>query len=179
VSRLEIFFQKGRRHHQRLARIVEPGRVRGIDRELARGLDIDAGEIANGIVVFRIAQPPRKHDARIAGVPLHLPLAQIGEPGNDFTPLLRRRPRLRLLGRHLLGLEPVNQQIQMGDVLRHRRFGRINAQVELRIRRSRAMAFEAMLLQKRFDRAGKAVLRLSRSAFGLESAAIDRRRNQE
>ena len=68
ARRLQVFVQQRRRHRERFAGVVEARRVGGIDGELARRAEVDAGEIADGVVVLRVAQPPRQDDARIAGV---------------------------------------------------------------------------------------------------------------
>ena len=61
TSRLQILLQQRRRHGERFARIVETRRIGRIHRKLPRGPHVYAGEIANRVVVFGIAQAPRQH----------------------------------------------------------------------------------------------------------------------
>ena len=77
-----------------------PGR-----REIARGADIDAGEVADRIVVFGIAQAPGEHNA---GRPafrsaMRFPLG--ANPGDDSLPLARCGLTAGVVGRHFAGLE--------------------------------------------------------------------------
>ena len=63
---LQVLGEQRRRHRQRLARVVESGLIGGIDREFRCRPDIDAGEIANRVVVFGVAESPRQHHAWVA-----------------------------------------------------------------------------------------------------------------
>ena len=67
--RRQVLLHQGRRHRQRFARVVEPGLVGGIDRELARGPDVDPRQVADRVVELGVAQPPRQDGAGIAGIP--------------------------------------------------------------------------------------------------------------
>src|SRR5437868_13680122 len=68
MSCLEVFVQQRRRHVQRLARIIETGGVGGVHRELPRRLDVHANQVADRVVVFGVAEPPRQYRSWIAGV---------------------------------------------------------------------------------------------------------------
>ena len=100
---LQILRQQRRRHRERLARIVEARLVRRIDGELARGLQILAGEIANGVVVLGVAQSPRQHKAGIAGVAPRFGLPHRVDPGDHGLALFGSRLRRRRRRRHLPG----------------------------------------------------------------------------
>ena len=52
ARRLQILFHQLRRHDQRFARVVEARRISGVDRKFARRPQIEAREIANGVIVF-------------------------------------------------------------------------------------------------------------------------------
>ena len=68
VRGLEVLVDQGGRHGERFAGVVEAGLIGGVDGELAGGLDIDAGEVANCVVVFGVAEAAGEDGAGIAGV---------------------------------------------------------------------------------------------------------------
>ena len=104
--RRQILLQQRRRHRQRLARVVEAGLVGRIDGELSRRPDIDAGQVADGVVVLGVAQPAGQHRAGIARVAPGLVFAQRANPLDDRVPLGGRRlPR-----RVLRGISPASSR---------------------------------------------------------------------
>ncbi len=98
---LQVLVQQRRRHGERFAGVVEAGGIGRIHRKLARGLHVLAGEVADGVVVFGVAQAARQHQSRIAGVLAHLFRAHGLNPVDHLLARLRGRLRHRL-GRHLL-----------------------------------------------------------------------------
>ena len=66
ARRLQILVQQRGGHGQRLAGIIEARRIGRIDRKLARRAHIRARQVADGVVVFGVAQAARQHGARIA-----------------------------------------------------------------------------------------------------------------
>ena len=86
--RLQVLGQERRRHRQRLAGVVEPRLVGGIDGKLARRTHVDAGQIADRVVVFRIAQPACEDNARIAVVFARLGRPRRLDPVDDLLPRL-------------------------------------------------------------------------------------------
>ena len=138
---LQVFLQQRRRHRQRLAGVVEAGRVGGIDRELARGPDVDAGQVANRVVVFGVAQPPGQHDAGIAGIAC-APRAWRTSSIHAITHVGAPRARLpRLRRRHLLRPRASRAPAPSArDRARHRPMRRVRPQIELRRRRGAAVA---------------------------------------
>ena len=87
--RLQVLLQQGRRHRQRFRRVVEAGLVGGVDGELPRRADVDARQVADGVVVLGVAQPTRQDRAGIARVSLRLVLAERLDPVDDPS---RARP---------------------------------------------------------------------------------------
>jgi hypothetical protein len=65
---LQVLIEQRGRHGERFAGIVEALGIGGVDGKFARGLDIDAGEIADGVVVLGVTQAARQHDPGVAGV---------------------------------------------------------------------------------------------------------------
>jgi hypothetical protein len=63
--------------------LSKPASLAGSTRKLARRADIDAGQIANRIVEFRIAQTAGKDNARVARVPLGFELLGILDPSDN------------------------------------------------------------------------------------------------
>jgi hypothetical protein len=103
--RQKVLVQERRRHRQRLAGVVEPGLIGRIHGELPGRTHVDARQVADRVVVFGIAEPPRQHHARVAVV-----LACFAGPGR-LNPVDHALPRrigwlLRLPRRHLPGGEP-------------------------------------------------------------------------
>ena len=103
--RLQVLLHQGRRHRQRFRRVVEAGLVGGVDGELPRRPDVDARQVADGVVVLGVAQPPRQDPAGIARVPLRLVLAERLDPVDDIPAQLGLRMPLRLRRRHRSALE--------------------------------------------------------------------------
>lgn len=65
---LQIFFHQRGRHCERLAGVVEASLIRRVDRKFLRRSNIDTGQVANGVVVFCVAQPAGQYRTWITGV---------------------------------------------------------------------------------------------------------------
>ncbi len=131
VGGLQVLVQQGGRHGQGLARIVESGGVGRVDGEFARGPDIHPGEVADRVVVFRVAQPARQHDAGIPGIAPDLPVADRLKPVDCLSTALERGLQLRFGRRHLARFESLEHQAHVSNdpsqrpPSRNRRRGRV------------------------------------------------------
>ncbi len=143
--RREVLLQEGRRHGERFARVVEAGLVRRIDGKLPRRPNIDSGEIANRVVELRIAQPPRQHGPRIAGMTPRFAIAQRANPRDDRAALGRLGLVRRLFRRHLLRHEPFEHRFPLRDAAP----GEVAAQIERRLRFLAAVARNAIAVDER------------------------------
>ena len=79
---LQVFLHQRGRHRERLGRVVEPRLVGRVDRKLLGRPQVHAGQVANRVIVFGVAQPPRGYAARVARVPRRLELADCPDPGD-------------------------------------------------------------------------------------------------
>ncbi len=86
--------------------VVEARLVGGIDGKLFRRADVHSRQIADGVVVLGVAQPPREDDAGIVRMALRFLHGQRLNPVDDGLALGLRRLLPRLAGRHLSRLEP-------------------------------------------------------------------------
>ncbi len=145
---LQILVQQRRRHGQRLAGIVEAGGIGRIDGKLAGELHVLAGEIADGVVVFGVAQAARQHGPGIARGLLHLFRAHGLNPVDDLLARFRRRRR-HGLGRHLLRGQPFHHQRPAGIIAGHHVHGGVGLEIELRGGRLAAVAGDAILRDER------------------------------
>ena len=67
LTRIKVFGDERRRHHQCLPRIHETFARRSIDGKFFGGVERgDSREVADGVSVFGVGQPPQDHGARIA-----------------------------------------------------------------------------------------------------------------
>ena len=144
----QILVQQRRRHRQRLAGVVEAGLVGGIDGEFPRRTDVDAGQIADRVVVLGIAEPSREHHAGIA-----VTAAGLGGPGR-LNPLDHLLPRAigrlgRLFRRHLARAEPRENAIPARKILDDGIDRRVLRQIELCGRPGAAVAARAVGLEER------------------------------
>ena len=89
-----------------------------------------AGQVADGVVVFCVAQTARQHDAGIAAEPLDLLGTHVMHEGDDLLDRLLRWLRARL-GRHLMIGQPVGQQRPAREILLHLVHRSIGLEIEL------------------------------------------------
>ena len=75
---------------RRFTGVIEARGIGGIDGKLARDLHVLAGQIANGVVVFGVAQAASQHQTRIAGGLLHVFGAQRLNPIDHLLAFRRR-----------------------------------------------------------------------------------------
>ena len=173
--RLQILVQQRRRHGEGLAGIVEAGRVGGINRELAGDLEVLTGEVAYGVAIFRIAETPGEHDARIAGGALDLLGADRFDEGDDLVHLVLRR-RLHRLGRHFPGVQALGHQRPAREFRLHLGEAVIGLDIELGCGRGAAVAARAIFCGKGLHRVVKLFLqidRFRRQSGGGDSACKD------
>ena len=64
----QVFLHQGRGHRQGLARVIKARFVCGIDGKLPRRPNIDSRQIANGIVVFGVAETSCQNGPWITGI---------------------------------------------------------------------------------------------------------------
>src|SRR5262249_52798678 len=103
--RFEVFLDERRRHGERFGGVVKTGFVGRVDGELAGRTDVDAGQVADRVIVFSVAQSPGDDWSRIAGVPRRLVPADGPDPLENLLTLFRFWMSLRLLRRHVSGLK--------------------------------------------------------------------------
>ena len=120
ARRLQVLIQQGGRHGQRFAGVIEAGRVRRVHRKLARGTNVHAGEVADGVVVLGIAEAAHQHRPGIAIVLLRL----VGRTAwtQSITCWRASAGRLRQrLRRHLFGGQSLQHQGPARIVVDHGR----------------------------------------------------------
>ena len=152
---LEVFLQEGRRHRQRFAGVVEALAVGRVDGELARGAQVNAGDVADGVIVFGVAEAPGEDRAGIPSVVGGLALAEVVDPADDPGGLGRRRMLLRLARWHFARLELVEDHGPPGVVGDHARDSGEGAEVEVGLRFVGAVAFEAVGADEGADGGGE------------------------
>ena len=162
--RQRVLFHQGRRERQRLAGVVEALLIRRVYGEFAGGAQIHAGQVANRVVVLRIAQAPRQHRAGIACVPGGLRLLRGPNPRDQRVPLFIRRLFGKIRGRHLFRGNSLRNQRPMGIIPRHRRCAVEIRQVQLRLWVVLAVTGKAVSLHEGPDGTGKLPLQF-RFAF--------------
>ena len=145
----QVLLEQGGRHRQRFPGVVEASFVGRVDRELSRRADVDAGQIADGVVELRIAEPAGQHDARIAGIACRFLGPHRPQPGDDLGALGVGRLPGRVLGRHLPGLEPLQDRLPVAEVLEHVLERQIAAQIQLGLRLLVAVTFETVAIEDR------------------------------
>ena len=139
ARREQIFVEQSRRHVERLAGVVEACLVRGVHRKFPGGPEVHTGKIANGVVVFRIAQPVRRHRAGITETPAKfIRTDRLNPVGYQAAALGRRLGQG--IGRHLLAPDPVHQQGPVRKILHHGGESRKRLKVQLSGRRRAAVA---------------------------------------
>ena len=148
---VEVLLDQRRRHRQRFPGVVEARLVCGIDGKLLGRPDVDARQIADGVVVLGVTQPAREHDARVVWMALRVLCPGPFNPVDDRLPLDWRRLLPGLAGRHLPGLEPRHHEIPVALVADDRILRRVRRQVEAGCRLVAAVAPVAVGLEERFD----------------------------
>jgi len=161
-----------------VAGVVKARRVRRIDGELTGTTDVDTSKISNRVIVLGIAETPRQHDARIAGIAPPFLFAHGVEPVDGNAPLLRcRMPRS--LRRHLLRFQTRQHLAPAMAVLHYGSHRRESAQIHLRRGPLLAVTRDAIRLQERPDASGKLSLQLGARVRLAPQHAGNRRRRQE
>lgn len=160
----EILFDKGRRHGEGFAGVIESCEVGGVDWELASGPEVVAGEVADGVIVFGVAESAWWNRAGIACVAVAFVLAHGPNPIQDGFTFGGRRVSVGLLGRHFVGLDAICDEFPVregagdgGEIVE-------GADVEVAFRFGVIVAGEAVALQERRDLGLKT---LFESGFGF------------
>ena len=156
---LQILVEQRGRHGQRLAGVVEAGRIGRIDRKLARRANVHAGQVADGVVVLGVAQAARQHRPGIAGVLSRLVRAHGLDPVDHLLAGVRGRLRQRLR-RHLFGGQSLQHQGPARIVADHGRHCGVRPEIELRGRCFAAMASDAIACKKGPDGLGESAFQL-------------------
>ena len=142
-------FSSAGRHGQRFAGVVEARRIGRIHRKLPRRLHVLAGQVADGVVVFRVAQPAGQHRCpdrpRSSG---SLPRAR-PESRKSHSGALRPACRAIGLGGISFAVSRSRYLRPARIVLGHRVQAGVRLQIELRRGRFAAMAANAIFRDKR------------------------------
>ena len=143
----QIFFQQHRGQRQHVADVVKA--VTGIvGGKIIRRLEVDAHQVANGIVVFGAVQPANGDAAGVGMVAVAFEDFGLN-PGGDQLAFLGCRLRF-FLRRHLVRLEVLDHLGEGFAVAQHRRLVSVNAQIEVALFLF-AVAAEAIFAKHRFD----------------------------
>ena len=159
----EILLEQCRRHRERFAGIVESRLVGRIHGEIARGSDINAGQIAYRVVVFGVTQTPGEHGAGIAGVFQRLMATCTFNPTDDPLAECLVREFLRILRWHIVVAESFQDQLPVPDVAGDRLQRPIRTQVEFCFGLGSTVTACAIGLQERFD---------DRPEFALQNVSL-------
>ena len=162
---LQILIEERGRHGQRLAGVVEAGGVGGIDGELAGGAHVDAGEVADGVVVLGVAEAARQHGTGIAGVLARFGGADVTDPVDDGLASFGGR-LLDAFGRHLTGGQFLEYEIPAGVIVEDGGDGGIRAEVELGGRIGAAVASDAIGGDEGFDGLREALFQVGIGCVG-------------
>ena len=166
--RRQVLLEQRRGHGKGFAGVVEAGLVGGIDGKLSRRPEIDAGQVANGVIELGVAQATGKDRPWVAGGLLRFPAAQVANPGNDIRSLGWRRPAGRLFGRHLFRLQAFEHQLPVPHVFRDRRDGRVATEVEFRFLLLLPVTRKAIAIKERLHPRGKPMFeRIGGRRFGV------------
>ena len=152
--RLQILRHQTGRNRQRLAGVVKTSLICGIDRKLPRGPQIHACKIADGVVIFGVAETPVQCRPRIAGIFSDFLGAHRLNPVHDLPPRLDGRLR-GLLRRHFTRRQAPQNQVPARVIPHHRRQSVVRFQIELSRRGAPAVATGAILRNDRPDRFSK------------------------
>jgi hypothetical protein len=148
-GRIEVLVQQRRRHRERFGRIVEPGLVGRVDRELFRRANIGPGQVADRVIVLCVAQSPRENGAGIARVAGCFVPVERFDPRDHLSAGLRFRVRGRIFRRHRLGIELFENDVPAAMIFRDRFERCVGAQVEIGFRPGFAVARRAVRFEKR------------------------------
>ena len=159
----QILFQQHRRQREHIADVVK-AITRIIRGKIVRRLEIHAHEIANGVVVFRAIEPANRDAAGVGMVAVALENLGL-DPGGDQLAFLRRRLRF-FFRRHLMGLEVLYHLRKSLAVAQHRRFVRVNPQIEVAFFLF-PVAAKAVFAEQRFDLGLKSGVAGGLAALGL------------
>ena len=178
-ARVEILRQQRRRHNQRVASVREPFARRAIDRELFGRIERrHAGQIADGVGVFGIAQPPEHDWPRIARARQRLGVEIPLDPASQLLALLDGR-LLRVLRRHLAVIEHLDDlepsARPASDVIELREAFEIEFTLLLR----RRVTVQTKLLHQRSSRRDVFARKCGEGVRLRLSSETDRRRTEQ
>src|SRR6185295_13254482 len=105
----EVFLQQGGGEHEGVARVGEALAGGAVGRKVARGLEVDAGQVADRVVVLGVAEAADDDAAGVAGAGLGLDGEEVAGPGDDDLALLGGEGRA-LLGGHLAVFEILDEE---------------------------------------------------------------------
>ena len=144
---IEVLREEGRRDVRECFGGVGEAFARGtVGRELARRLQIDAGEVADGVVELGVTEPAQWHAAGVALVGPRLRIEKALHPRHEFHLLLGTRLR-PLLRRHLARLDLLDHPLPRLHVLANVVDRPEPLQVEAPFLQLRGVATEAVLLK--------------------------------
>ena len=169
----EVFLDQCRRHRQRFTGIVKPRLIRWINREFARGTNIDTGEITNRMVIFRVTQSAGEHNSRITRVTVRFKVAQVTNPFDHFTSLRLGQLVRSSLGRHLSGDHSLQYHFPDAVVLNDRVDGREITQVKFALLLLQTVASKAVLRHQRPDPVFEGGLNRFRDLIGRSQTDVD------
>lgn len=111
AGRLQVLPQQGRRHCQRLARVVKARGIGRVNRKCTGRPDVGSCQITDGSVVLRVAQSPGQDESRITRIPAGLMFTGRMDPGDNRFSILRSRLTCCLFRWHFLRFNPFQHRL--------------------------------------------------------------------
>ena len=146
--------------------LSKPAGVRGIHGELARRLQVHAGQIADRVVVLGVAQPVRQHHSGIAGILARLVGAHRLDPVDHRLADIVRRLLRSPFGGICFADSFSRTGVPVRIIADHRRHRGIRREVELGGRRRSAMASDAVAGQEGSDGLRELAFEVGIGGFG-------------
>ena len=148
---IEIFREEGGGHDQCLPCVAEALSGRPIHREFLRRIKLwQAGEVADGVGVFRIGKPAQHNGPGVAGIFTTQRLQCLLRPLQQLRTLLLGWLRL-FLRRHFPGGNLLQNALPDFRKFTDRGFGKRLLHIQIPFLLFRGMAFQAILLKHRAD----------------------------
>ena len=148
-SRIQIFLHQRRRHDKCIADIRKSFSRRTVDRELARGLQRNTGEILDGVGEFCVVQASQDHRPRIACVGFRVGIEHTSDPVSQGRVFGFRGLKLRILRRHLAIIHHLDDALPRHNVATHIGDRMKLLQIQFTLLFSSGMTTQTILLQHR------------------------------
>ena len=144
LGRVQVLAEQGRRHDERVAGVREAFARGAVRREIAGGLEVDAGQVADRVVVLGVAEAADDDAARVAGAGAGFGVEHGAHPGGDRAALLGARLGA-LLRRHLAVFQVLDDHRPGLEVALDRGQRRVSLEVEVALLLLGGMTSEAVL----------------------------------